>query len=236
MRIELHYFEGCPGYEPTLTLLQSVLKALGVDDPIKRVCPADEREARAFSFMGSPSVLINGSDVGGRLEPANAMSCRVYERGPVPERWMVEAAVLGAMKPLGILFLCVANSARSQMAEGIMRSLAPDHIRVYSAGSAPGELHPVAVTVLQEEGLDISMQTSKHVSTIPASNVDVVVTLCAEEECPVFLGDARRVHWGLPDPAAEMDGILAAFREVRDKLSCRLGVMLSFLNDPNTSV
>jgi arsenate reductase (thioredoxin) len=229
MQIELHYFEGCPGYEPTLTLLQSVLKSLGVDDPIKRVCPANEREARAFSFMGSPSVLINGSDVGGRLEPANAMSCRVYKRGPVPERWMLEAAALGAMKPMGILFLCVANSARSQMAEGIMRGLAHDYIRVYSAGSAPGELHPAAVTVLQEEGIDISMLTSKHISTIPASNVDSVVTLCAEEECPVFLGDARRVHWELPDPAAEMDGVLAAFREVRDELTRRLGVMFRFI-------
>jgi thioredoxin type arsenate reductase len=127
----------------------------------------------------------------------------------------------------GILFLCVANSARSQMAEGIARSLVPDGINVLSAGSHPSCVRPEAITVLKEIGIDISGHRSKSVSEIPPSDVDTVITLCAEEECPVFLGEARRLHWGLPDPAA-IGGTeqqrLNRFREVRDELRRRITV------------
>jgi arsenate reductase len=128
----------------------------------------------------------------------------------------------------GILFLCVANSARSQIAEGIARSLAPAGVRVWSAGSRPTELRPEAVKVLEEIGLDISSHRSKAVSEIPAAEVDTVITLCAEEECPVFLGDVRRLHWGLPDPAAAhgaAEARLEAFRSTRDELARRLGAL-----------
>lgn len=125
----------------------------------------------------------------------------------------------------GVLFLCVANSARSPMAEGLARSLAPAGVRVWSAGSRPTSVRPEAVAVLAEVGVDISGQRSKAVSAIPAAEIDTVVTLCAEEECPVFLGTARRLHWGLPDPAAvqgDEPARLAAFRAVRDELMVRL--------------
>ena len=102
----------------------------------------------------------------------------------------------------GILFLCVANSARSQMAEGIARSLAPDGVRLFSAGSEPATLNPLAVKALAEIGIDISGHASKAIETIPASEIDTVVTLCNEEACPLFPGDVERIHWGLPDPAA----------------------------------
>jgi protein-tyrosine-phosphatase len=121
----------------------------------------------------------------------------------------------------GILFLCVANSARSQMAEGIARSLAVPGVKIWSAGSRPTSVRPEAITVLQEVGIDISGHRSKSVTEIPSSEVDIVITLCGEEECPVFLGKARRLHWGLPDPAAAVGSEaerLAAFREVRTKL------------------
>ncbi len=125
----------------------------------------------------------------------------------------------------GVLFLCVANSARSQMAEGIARSLAPPDVKVWSAGSQPTRVRPEAITVLKELGIDISHHRSKAVAEIPAAEVDTVVTLCAEEECPLFLGKAERLHWGLPDPAAvagtEADR-LAAFRKVRDELRNRI--------------
>ena len=121
----------------------------------------------------------------------------------------------------GILFLCVANSARSQMAEGIARSLAPEGIKIMSAGSYPTSVRPEAVAVLKEIGIDISGHRSKNVSEIPTSDVDTVITLCAEEECPVFLGKAHRLHWGLPDPAASKgteEVRLNAFRQIRDEL------------------
>ena len=130
----------------------------------------------------------------------------------------------------GILFLCVANSARSQMAEGIARSLAPSGMKVWSAGSRPTSVRPEAITVLKEIGIDIFHHRSKAVAEIPADQVDTVITLCGEEECPLFLGKARRLHWGLPDPAAVMGSAedrLAAFRNTRDHLRHRIEALLT---------
>jgi len=113
------------------------------------------------------------------------------------------------------------------MAEGIARSLAPEGIRILSAGSHPTQVRPEAITVLKEIGIDISGHRAKNVSEIPPSAIDTVITLCAEEECPVFLGEAKRLHWGLPDPAAvkgSEQGRLDAFRKTRDELKRRLDV------------
>jgi arsenate reductase len=129
----------------------------------------------------------------------------------------------------GILFLCVANSARSQMAEGIARSLAPEGVKIWSAGSRPEGVRPEAIAVLREIGIDISSHRSKSVSEINAADVDTVITLCAEEECPVFLGEAQRLHWGLPDPAAVTgpeEEVLKSFRDIRDELYRRIVIFL----------
>jgi arsenate reductase len=139
--------------------------------------------------------------------------------------WQTEAAALRARRPRHLLFLCVANSARSQMAEGIARSLAPADVVVSSAGSQPSRLNPLAVQALAEIGIDIQSHYSKSVNDIPPDDVDAVVTLCQEEVCPVFLGKALRLHWGLPDPAAaggDEAQRLQAFRDVRDELLQRL--------------
>ncbi|MCC6746164.1 MAG: arsenate reductase ArsC [Deltaproteobacteria bacterium] len=142
--------------------------------------------------------------------------------------WQADVARLRALHPKGILFLCVANSARSQLAEGIARSLAPPEVAIFSAGSRPTRVRPEAVAVLAELGIDASGQRSKDVAEIPAAEIDVVITLCAEEECPVFLGQATRLHWGLPDPAAVTgsdDARWKSFRAVRDELRRRLGAL-----------
>lgn len=112
-----------------------------------------------------------------------------------------------------VLFLCVKNSARSQMAEGLARVMAPPGYRFFSAGSQPGVLNPFAVEALAETGIDIAGHRSKGINEIPLDQVDVIVTLCAEEVCPVVPGDVQRLHWALPDPID-----LAAFRAVRDEL------------------
>ena len=124
-----------------------------------------------------------------------------------------------------ILFLCVANSARSQLAEGLARRLAPSDTRVYSAGSEPGTINPLAVRVLAEVGVDASAQHSKGLDAIPLDEIDLVVTLCAEEVCPLFPRPVRKLHWPLPDPAKASgsdEERLAAFRAVRDELTARL--------------
>jgi arsenate reductase len=130
----------------------------------------------------------------------------------------------------GLLFLCVANSARSQMAEGIARQLAGDRLRVQSAGSEPTRLNPLAAAALAEVGIDASGQRSKSVDEIDRTAVDTVITLCAEEVCPVYLGAARRLHWPLPDPAGHAEGeeaSLARFRAVRDELARRIEAFLA---------
>ena len=158
----------------------------------------------------------------------------VLEEGPMTEKpneelaggWQEDVAGLRAARPSGILFLCVANSARSQMAEGIARSLAPTGVALFSAGSVPSSVHPLAVQALEEIGIDISSHSSKGTEAIPADAVDAVITLCAEEICPVWLSGALRLHWGLPDPAAAGGAkALAEFRLVRDELVQRLRLL-----------
>jgi arsenate reductase len=185
-------------------------------------------QAVEVGFRGSPTILVDGRDLEDREIGDGSLACRVFASGDgVPQPWLLEAALVRAMRPSGCLFLCVANSARSQMAEGIARSLAPGGVRVASAGSEPSIVRPEAVQVLEEIGIDISGQRSKNVSEVDPGWVDVVVTLCADEVCPVFLGKAVRLHWGLPDPAAvvEPDERFESFRAARDELRRRLGVL-----------
>ncbi len=123
----------------------------------------------------------------------------------------------------GILFLCVANSARSQMAEGLGRMILGDRVPVMSAGSEPSKVNPYAIEVMRELGIDLTMHQSKSVQTIDPSTVGTVITLCAEEVCPVFLGKARRLHWPIPDPASKDPSIsreemLTRFRTARDTI------------------
>jgi len=116
------------------------------------------------------------------------------------------------------------------MAEGIARSLAPQGVTVSSAGSAPAAVRPQAIHVLKEIGVEISGHGSKGLDSIDAGSVDAVITLCAEEVCPVFLGKAHRVRWGLPDPAGVTgteETRLDAFRTVRDELLLRLKVLFA---------
>ncbi len=126
-----------------------------------------------------------------------------------------------------ILFLCVANSARSQMAEGLARHLFGDRVRVLSAGSEPSVVSPYAIEVMREVGIDLGTHRSKSVQTIDPAAVGTVITLCAEEVCPVFLGGARRLHWPIPDPASKdpsipREELLARFRTARDTLRGKL--------------
>ena len=125
------------------------------------------------------------------------------------------------------LFLCVANSARSQMAEGLARNLFGPEATVQSAGSKPSQVNPKALEALAEMGIDISGQTSKSVDTIDPASVDVVITLCAEEVCPVLPRSVQRLHWPIPDPATtdpsiSDEDLLQRFREARDEIASRL--------------
>ncbi len=136
-----------------------------------------------------------------------------------------------------LLFLCVANSARSQMAEGLARKLFGARVSVQSAGSEPSRVNPYAIEVMREVGVDLTTHRSKSVQTIDPATIGTVVTLCAEEVCPVFLGKALRYHWPIPDPAStdpslSRDAMLTRFRSARDQIQGRLEVLEALLDAP----
>jgi len=136
-----------------------------------------------------------------------------------------------------ILFLCVTNSARSQMAEGLARHLLGSDIRVQSAGSQPTTLNTLAVEAMAEVGIDISDQRANSVDTIDPTSINTVITLCAGEVCPVFPGKVRRFHWPIPDPAAATPGegdeeCLQRFRQTCDQIKGRIEVLAALLDQP----
>ena len=130
-----------------------------------------------------------------------------------------------------VLILCTGNSARSQMAEGLLRALAGDHFEVFSAGSQPSTVNRLAIAAMDERGIDIRVQRSKHLNEYLDQPFDYVITVCdnAAETCPVFPGPARRIHWSFPDPAAVAGSAaerLASFRQVRDGIEAQLRAWL----------
>lgn len=139
-----------------------------------------------------------------------------------------EALPVRLSAPLRVLFLCTENSARSQMAEGLLRFLAGKTIEVASAGSEPSQVHPYAVQVLAHMGIDISHATSKHLNTFRDQTFDAVITVCdrMRECCPTFPGEQEPIHWSLPDPVA-LEGVseqerYAAFERIAHQLMTRL--------------
>jgi arsenate reductase len=131
-----------------------------------------------------------------------------------------------------VLILCTGNSARSQIAEGLLRRVGGGQYEVFSAGTRPVGVNPLAVEAMREVGIDISVQRSKSVAEFAGERFGTVITVCdnAAEECPVFPGAPERIHWSLRDPAAvsgTRDEKLAAFREVRDDLERRIREFVS---------
>lgn len=129
-----------------------------------------------------------------------------------------------------ILFLCVANSARSQMAEGLARSMLPASVEIASAGSAPGEVHPLAVDALAEVDIDISGHRAKPLEEVSPETADLIITLCAEEVCPFVPGPVRRLHWPITDPSVAGD--ILAFRAARDQMTARIEVLAGLIDLP----
>jgi len=120
--------------------------------------------------------------------------------------------------------LCTGNSCRSHLAEGFLRASAGDILDVQSAGSNPaGHVHPLAIKVMQEAGIDISQHRSKHMSEFLTRKIETVITVCgnADQACPIFPGQVNRHHWGFYDPAKAEGGqeeVLRLFRQVRDEI------------------
>ena len=125
-----------------------------------------------------------------------------------------------------VLFLCTGNSARSQMAEGLLRNMAGDRYEVFSAGTHPKGIHPLTVKVMQEVGIDVSSQTSKDLTQFAGQPFDYVITVCdrAKQACPVFPGSVP-IHWGFDDPAGaagSKETQLKTFQRVREEIEDQL--------------
>jgi protein-tyrosine-phosphatase/DNA-binding transcriptional ArsR family regulator len=139
------------------------------------------------------------------------------------------------VEPVRVLFLCTHNSARSQMAEGLLRHLSRGRIEAYSAGTHPGSVHPLAVQTLAERQIDIRGQRSKEMQEFVGQQFDTIITVCdrVREECPVFPGDPAQVHWSFPDPA-EVEGSdearRQAFADVARDLTTRINYLLLIIN------
>jgi len=130
------------------------------------------------------------------------------------------------MKPR-VLFLCTGNSARSQMAEGILRHLAGDRFEVFSAGTKPSVVNPHAIAAMREVGIDITQHRSKHVNECFGKPMDTVITVCdnAKETCPIFPAVKQQMHWSFEDPAAAegtAEEKLRVFRKIRDQIYGRI--------------
>ncbi len=126
-----------------------------------------------------------------------------------------------------VLFLCTQNACRSQMAEAVVGEELAGSVQAFSAGTSPAKVHPLAIEVLKEMGIDMSQSRSKHIDEFQGEGFDLVVTLCdgAAESCPVWPGQGRRIHVGFDDPAKAEGGReeqLEAFRAVRDEIRLRL--------------
>lgn len=139
-----------------------------------------------------------------------------------------------------ILFLCTGNSCRSQMAEGWTRHLHGAKFEAYSAGVKPVELHPLAVQVMKEAGIDISAQKTKHVRVLKDVDFDYVITVCdsARESCPLFPGKTKVIHHDFEDPAAATESeeeVLAVFRRVRDQIREFVFSLPEYLSDRRRS-
>ena len=130
---------------------------------------------------------------------------------------------------MNILFMCVANSARSQIAEGLAKKIFPN-AEIWSAGSHPGKLNPFAVAVMKENGIDIEKHYSKSIDELPSQftdNLDYIITLCAEEVCPTMPSrKAEKLHWPFPDPASKEflseDEFLKRFRDTKNAIRLKL--------------
>jgi protein-tyrosine-phosphatase len=191
-------------------------------------------QLRAGGLVSARRSSADGRDAYYRIELARCGEL-LAETGRALHPWLVTAVALPPEPAPGparvrVLFLCTGNSARSQLAEALLTELGGDAVEVASAGSRPKELHPAAVLVMREHGVDISGRRAKHLDEFAGRRFDYVITLCdrVREVCPEFPGSPQAIHWSIADPSGDPDGY-DAFRRVADELRTRIGFLLAQL-------
>ena len=185
---------------------------------------ADRRDAYYRVDLARCGELL--TEAGQALHPGLAPDPGPALLPPPADRVRAPAGQIGARTR--VLFLCTGNSARSQMAEALLGQLGGDAVEAASAGSRPKPLHPDAVRVMGEYGIDISGHRSKHLDSFAGQRFGYVISLCdrVREVCPEFPGHPQVIHWSIADPAGEQDGY-PAFRRVAAELRARIGFLLA---------
>lgn len=243
---------------PTPTPVPALLKLLAHDvrwELLAELSSSDRRVAELVSLLDRPQNLISYHlarlRAGGlvREHRSSADARDVYYRADLSRLGALyresgaslHPALVGgagsasaAPQPARVLFLCTHNSARSQMAERLLRAAAGPAVVVASAGSQPSAVHPLAARVMADLGFDITGQRSKHMAELASQRWHQVVTVCdlVREVCPVFPAETRMVHWSIPDPAAVMGteaARLAAFQAAAEELSERVSILVAEL-------
>ena len=213
------------------------------DDVMRNVVYVDSRAAAAVE---SGDVILSKCPVHAELGelfagavPSRADETTVFKSlGMAVEDVAAASLVWNAYRgeraapPLRVLFLCTHNSARSQMAEAILRQVGGTRFDVESAGTQPGRVHPLAARVMADRGLDLARHRSKHVDEFTSRSFDYVITVCdaANESCPIFPGAVQRLHWSIADPSAAQGTEahrLAAFERAATELHSRIELLVN---------
>lgn len=198
------------------------------------------RRLREGNLVREHRSIADGRDVYYSLD-LNTLKVLYYDSGAAIHPALCSAPEQTAMSttdtlpPTRVLFLCTHNSARSQMAEALLKSLGKQRVSVESAGTEPSVVNPFAVQAMAERGIDIGDNRSKHLNEFLGQEWDYIITTCdsARESCPVFPGDPLQIHWSFPDPSA-VEGSdtekLKAFRKTAQELTFRINHLLILID------
>ncbi|MFZ5998129.1 MAG: DF family (seleno)protein [Nitrospirota bacterium] len=224
MIIELLYTRDCPHFRKARRLIHDTIKSLGLDIPLKKTEVRNEEEAQQLVFPGSPTIRIDGEDIEPDTAYPGGNSCRTYFNGThLPDKDVVKCAIAHAAGLKTILFVCTGNAVRSQIAEAVVNHFLGDAWVAFSAGIIPMEVNPSVVKVMQEIGIDISQQKSKHVDVFRNCHFDRVISLChdADAICLTFPTTQERDRIIFHDPASTYGlafGSLHLYRNLRDEI------------------
>lgn len=181
MNIELLYIKDCPNFKKARRLIHDTTKSLELNISLRKIEIKDEDDSKKYSFPGSPTIRINGEDVEPETASATALTCRIYNNGAgLPDREILKCKIAKAAGLKTVLFVCTANAVRSQIAEAAVNHFLKGKWVAFSAGIMPMKVNKDVVKVMQEIGINISKNRSKHIDIFKSCSFDRFITLCSD--------------------------------------------------------
>ncbi len=223
MNIELLYIKDCPNFRKVRRLIHDTVGSLGIKISLRKIEIESEDDSKKYSFPGSPTIRINGEDVEPETASATALTCRIYNNGTgLPDREILKCKIAKAAGIKTVLFVCTGNAVRSQIAEAVVNHFLKDRWVAFSAGIMPMEVNKDVIKVMQEIGIDISKNRSKHIDIFKNCSFDRIITLCSDADrlCltyPVY-DEKDRIVFHDPISAGFGFGQLSLLRKLRDEI------------------